>query len=500
MSQNSQSPQQMSLSLTSSLAENLNYLHATLQNCDDFVYRPFKTAAHSSGMLIYSNLMTDLNFISQTILPALYRLNEAPKLGFFSEAIRLALPFLPESTLTLWSDVIIHLTSGDTLILIEGVSEAFLVSTVKIEHRPIDRSETEPIIRGPQEAFTEPLNPNLAILRARLKNPNLKINLVKLGDESHTSVALVYLEGVIQAPLLEEIRNRLTGIKLRSVQESGFLSEFLVQNTYTPFPLVQSTERPDKVVAAVLEGRAVILTEGSPFAIIMPTTFWSFFQSPDDYFQHFMVGSVIRLIRYLSYILAATLPALYLSLTVFQPDMLPIRFIFSLSAARENVPIPTVIEILIMLIALDIFREAALRLPRTIGPAIGIVGALVLGESAVSAGIISPVMVIILALTAITTFAVPTEDLRSTVRIISYFLVLLSSVLGLYGFLLGVSAILLHASSLQSLGVPYLSPVTSLHWKEWNDVFIRPPWQILSHKKQSLEPQESLNTGKGKKQ
>ncbi|CAA7600467.1 Bacillus/Clostridium Ger spore germination protein [Acididesulfobacillus acetoxydans] len=475
--------------ITPSLEENLLYLHQMLQGCDDFVFRPFRTAADIPGMLVYSILSTDQNFLSQTVLPALYRLEMRPERGFFPEAIRDRLPFLPEKTFTGWPDALVALSGGSTLILLDGVAETFPAATAQVEHRGIERSETEPVIRGPQEAFTEALSPNLAIIRARMKNPDLKINLLKLGEKSHTDVALAYLEGEIQPALLAEIRKRLSGIKLPSVQESGFLTEFLARNSYTPFPLVQSTERPDKVIAAMLEGRGAVLVEGSPFALLLPTTFWHFFQSPDDYFQSFFVGTIIRWIRYLAYILAAALPALYLAFTVFQPDMLPLRFLFSLSAARENVPVPTVVEILIMLIALDIFREAALRLPRSIGPAIGIVGALVLGEAAVSAGIISPIMVIVLALTAISTFAIPTEDLRSTVRIFSYALVLFSSVLGLYGFLLGASAILLHACSLDSLGVPYFAPVATLHWREWQDVFVRAPWPVIGSKQQKIKAQ-----------
>ncbi|WP_407310257.1 spore germination protein [Desulfosporosinus sp. SB140] len=496
MSQRSQSSIQMGASVSPSLKENLTYLHEVLEDCDDFVFRPFTTAAESSGMLVYSSLAADLDFISQTILPSLYQLEVGAQRGLFPKATRLSLPFLPEKSFTLWSEILVPLMSGNTLILIDGVAETFLVMTAQIQHRAIERSETEPVIRGPQEAFTEPLFPNLAIIRARMKNPNLKIRIYKLGEESRTDVALIYLEGKIQPSLLNEVRNRLTNIKLPSVQESGFLTEFLAQKTYTPFPLIQSTERPDKVVAAIMEGRAAVFAEGSPFALLMPTTFWNYFQSPDDYFQHFMVGSIIRWIRYISYILAATLPALYLAFTVFQPDMVPLRFLFSLSASRINVPVPTVVEIIIMLAALDIFREAALRLPRTIGPAIGIVGALVLGEAAVSAGIISPIMVIVVALTAISTFAVPTEDLRSTVRLFSYLLVLLSSILGLYGFLLGGCTILLHASSLESLGVPYFSPVSSLHLKEWSDVFIRSPWLILRGKQQSIRPQDQDGASK----
>lgn len=482
-------PRSMPTALSPCLAENITTLKSLLQDCDDFIFREFETAAQVQGILVFSTLSADFKVITEVLLPKLYQLNLKPKDDLWAEAIRTVLPFLPEKPLTSWQEIITPLMGGDTLILLGGTQEGYVAATATLKHRVIERPDTEPVIRGPQEGFTEPLSPNLAVIRARMKNPQLKINMFKIGEDSHTNVALIYLEGAIQSQLLADIRSRLASIRMRSVQESGFLSEFIGQKTYTPFPLIQSSERPDKAIAAIVEGRAAILVEGSPFAILVPTTFWHFFQASDDYFQHYLVGSIIRWLRFVAYLLAATFPSLYLSFTVFHPEMLPLRFLFSLSSARENVPLPTILEITMMLAFLDVFREAALRLPRTVGPAIGIVGALILGDAAVSAGIISPIMVIVTALTAISTFAVPTEDLRATVRVFSYFLLFTSSLLGLYGFLLGASVILLHASSLDSLGVPYLSPIGTLHWQEWSDVLFRAPWKVLIHKQQSLTAQ-----------
>ena len=473
--------------LTSSLAENIGELKSLLRECDDFTYRPFTTASGTEGFIIYSYFIADTQFISQTILPNLFALNLPSEQLFWAKAITTQLPFLPESIYTQWQDITLEILSGNTLILLEGNKEAYIAVTAKIEARPIEKPDTENVIRGPLEGFAEKIGPNLAIIRSRFKDPKLKINKLILGQESRTTVALLYLEGVIQPEILEEIRKRLNSTNLRSVQESGFLVEFLSEDTWSPFPLIQSTERPDRTIAALIEGRAAILVEGSPFALLLPTVFWQFFQASDDYYQNYLIGSVIRLLRFMSYLIGISLPALYLIGTVFHPQLLPVRLLLSLTTARERVPIPTILEIVSMLIILDIFREATLRLPKTIGPAIGIVGALVMGEAAVSAGIISPIMVIVIALTAVATFATPSEDLRGTARMSSYFLVLVSSLLGLYGFLLGASAILLHVSSLESVGVPYLSPVSSFHWKEWNDIFVRAPWSTLSRKPQRMQ-------------
>ena len=476
-----------SQALSTSLSENIGELKNILQGCDDFKYRPLTTATDQEGFLVYSQILVDSQFISQTILPNLFNLHLPSQPGLWSKAITTQLPFLPESSYTQWEDITLQILTGNTLILLEGMNEAYIADTAKVGARPIGKPETEPVIRGPLEAFAEALGPNLAIIRSRFKDPHLKINQLILGQESRTAVALLYLDGIIETEVLDEICRRLTSINLRSVQESGFLLEFLSEDTWSPFPLIQSTERPDKTVAALTEGRAAILVDGSPFALLLPTVFWQHFQTADDYFQNYLVASFVRPLRYLAYLTAVALPSIYIIVTVFHPQLLPLRFLLSLTSARERVPIPTVMEVVGMLVVLDLFREATLRLPKTIGPAIGIVGALVMGDAAVSAGVISPIMVIIVAFTAVVTFAIPSEDLRGTARIFSYFLVLLSSLLGLYGFLLGAVTILLHLSSLESVGVPYLSPVSSFHWKEWSDVFIRAPWSNLRRKPQRLQ-------------
>lgn len=475
--------------LVSSLAENVQHLRELLQGCDDFVFRPFVTATNTQGMLVFTPLSIDSDLISQTILPSLYRLELPPQKALWLKALKIALPFLPEKSFSQWEDILMELMDGNTLVLLDGVNEGFMAATKKNAGRSIEKPLIEAVIRGPQEAFAEALNLNLAVMRCRIKNSKLKINRLTLGEDSKSNIALIYLEDTIQPELLTEIRNRLTSIKLPSAQESGFLIEFLTRNTYTPFPLIQSTERPDKVVAALLEGRATILVDGSPFALLLPSVFWHFFQSSDDYFQHFLLGSVIRILRYVAYFFAICLPGLYIAFTVFQPEMLPLRFLFTLSTARENVPFTTWVEAMTMLVILDIFREAVLRLPSTIGPAIGIVGALVMGEAAVSAGVISPLMVIILSFTAVATFAVPNEDIRGTARMFSYLILFLSASLGLYGLILGISAILLHLCSLESIGVPYTSPIATMHTKEWSDVLGRAPWHVLNRKPQRIKIQ-----------
>lgn len=473
------------------LTENISYLQAMFKDSDDIAYRPFQTAAGTEGMLVYSSMMVDNKFVTQTILPTLAALDISPLARDWAEAIPTRLLFLPNVSYTKWEDVLPLLLEGQTLVLLDGLPEAYLADTINIETRSVEKPETESVVRGPLEAFVEKLGANLGLVRSRLKTSDLKLKFYTLGEKTQTKVCLLYIDGVIKPEIIAEIKTSLSSIQLPSIQDSAYLIEFLTKRTLSPFPLVQSTERSDKVIAALLEGRAAILVDGTPFAILLPTVFWHFFQATEDYYLHVLIGSIVRAVRFVGFFLATSLPGVYVAITTFHPEMIPLRLLFSLSTARINVPMSTIAEVLIMFFVLDLFREATVRLPRSIGPAIGIVGALVMGEAAVSAGIISPIMVIILAITAVATFAVPTEDLRGAVRLFSYTLVFLSATLGLYGFLIGVSLILMHASSLECFGVPYLSPLATLHMKDWNDTFIRAPWHVLKKKRQSLDTQLS---------
>lgn len=475
--------------VTNSLDDNITYLKAVFQDSDDIVWYSFRTLAQQSGLLLYSAVTVDIQYISQTVLPQISLINRSPDANSRNSFADLL--SLTGQNSRDWKTIIPGIAAGQSLILVDGFSEGFLAETSDIQARRVDKPDTEALVRGPLEAFVERLPANLSLIRNRFKSSALKINYYTLGESSQTSVALVYIDQKADPEVLQEIRRRLTSTGLASIQDSAYLSEFLVKQTLTPFPLIQSTERPDKVVACLEHGQIAVLVDGSPFALMLPTIFLGFFQTPEDYYQHFLIGSIIRWLRLVGFWLGISLPSLYIAATLFHPEMVPLRLLFSLSAAREFVPISTIAEVLAMLLVLDLFREATLRLPRTIGQAIGIVGALVMGQAAVAAGAISPIMVIILALTAVATFAVPTEEMRGTVRILSYVLVACSGFLGLYGYLLGLSAIFLHVSSLESLGVPYLSSFGTVHTKEWNDVLVRAPWHVLKSKPQILESQES---------
>jgi spore germination protein len=287
----------------------------------------------------------------------------------------------------------------------------------------------------------------------------------------------VYIEDLVRPQVLREIEERLSYFKIDSVLESGTLEQMIETQWYSPFPQSQVTQRPDKVASAILEGRVAIVVDNTPFVLLLPTTMNCFFQSSEDYYQRWYVMSFVRILRYCAAFLSFAIPGFYIALTTFHPSMIPTPLIFSIAAAREGVPFPALVEVLIMEIAFELLREAGVRLPAPIGNTIGIVGGLIVGQAVVQANLVSPIIVIIVALTAISSFAIPSYSLTSAFRMIKYLIIILSSFLGFLGFWLGILIVLTHLVSLKSMDIPYLSPYVAreVNNQDLKDSLIRMP-------------------------
>ena len=289
----------------------------------------------------------------------------------------------------------------------------------------------------------------------------------------------MYIDGLAHPPMVQEMLARLEKINVDSILESGYIEQLIQDRRWSPFPQIQNTERPDKVVANLLEGKVSILVDGTPFALIAPAVFSQFYQSPEDYYERFYIATLLRFIRIISITIALLLPSLYIAFSSFHPEMIPSRLVIAMAAGRSTVPFPSLVEALFMELAIEILREASVRLPGPIGPTIGIVGALVVGEAAVSAGLVSPVMVIIVAVTTIGSFASPSYSAAIAIRMLRFPVMLLAGMFGLYGIMLFLIVILIHLSSLKSFGVPYMSPLSPLNLKGMKDLFIRAPHHLL---------------------
>ncbi|MBD3920864.1 spore germination protein [Paenibacillus sp. PR3] len=368
---------------------------------------------------------------------------------------------------------------GSSVILVEGSLKAILIDTTGGESRSVEEPTSQTVVRGPKEGFTENLRTNTALVRRIIKSPKLRFDYKVIGRETRTNIAVVYLQGIAQDDVVQEVHRRIDQIEIDAILESGYIEEFIQDKAFTPFPLIQNTERPDAACAGILEGQVVIMVSGTPFVLIAPVTFVKFFQSSEDYYQRYDISTFLRFIRVASFFISMLLPSLYIAITTFHQEMLPTPLLISLAAQREGVPFPALVEAFLMEITFEILREAGVRMPRIIGPAISIVGALVLGQAAVQAGLVSAAMVIVVSFTAIASFVIPAVNMGSAARLIRFALMILGGSFGLFGIMSGLMVLLAHMSGLRSFGKPYLLPFSPLIVSNLKDTFIRVPWWAM---------------------
>ena len=338
--------------------------------------------------------------------------------------------------------------------------------------------ETEAVVRGPRDGFVETIRFNTVLIRRRIRDTKLKVEMTTVGTRSRTDIAIMYMEDIVQESLVEEVRTRLKKYTIDGVFDSGYIEQLIEDSWKSPFPQTQATERPDKVASSLMEGKVAIVVDNSPFVIVVPTTLNSFYQASEDYYQRWQIMSFTRILRYIVSFLSFALPGVYLAILNFHPAMLPTSLAVSLAASRQGIALPSVLEIIIMETAFELLREAGIRLPGPVGHAIGVVGGIVIGQAAVDAKLISPMIVIIVAITAIATFAIPDYGLTAAYRLLRYIFIIICAMFGLYGFLIGLIWLLAHLSSLESFGTPFFAPYTAGDrngYRDFRDTMIRFP-------------------------
>ncbi|MBB6731189.1 spore germination protein [Cohnella zeiphila] len=378
------------------------------------------------------------------------------------------------------------LFSGYSIVLLDGVEKALGVDTIRLNARPVEEPNVQSVVRGPREGFTEVLTWNTSMLRRKIKNPNLWIESRVLGVQTGTMIAIAYVKGIVSEDVLKEVYARLDKIDIDGIFESNYIEEYIQDKQFTTFPTVFNTERPDVVAAQLLEGRVAILVDGTPFALVVPALFTQFFQSPEDYYQRSDFGTLIRMLRFLAFFLAILTPSLYIAVTTFQHELLPTTLLFNLASQREGVPFPAFLEALIMEVTFEILREASVRMPKTIGQSISIVGTLVIGQAAVEAGLVTAGMVIVVSITAISNFVMPAFNMGISARIQRFSLMALGASFGLYGVFLGIILLVVRLCSLKSFGVPYLSPFAPTRYGDQKDSLFRFPFPWMSRRPLSI--------------
>lgn len=339
-------------------------------------------------------------------------------------------------------------------------------------------------MQGPRESTVENLQKNLGLLRLRLKTPKFKIELMSGGGDTNTTVAFGYLEGKVDNEMLAEFKKRMELIKTVDVLETSYIEQLIEDSSYSPFPQHRYTERTDMAVAALLNGKIVVLVQGTGGMLICPGMFTEFFQSSEDYYQRTVISTMIRWLRIIAFIIALSLPSVYIALSTFHPELIPTVLLLAVLNAREGLPLPAFFEALLMEFFFELMREAGVRLPRTVGSAVSIVGALVIGDAAISAGIASPIMVIVVALTGIASFSIPQYGIAIALRILRFPLMISAALLGGFGMMICFLFILLHLCKLRSLGQPYMAPLAPFRLVELRDVLMRIPLKRLLQKPQ----------------
>lgn len=391
--------------------------------------------------------------------------------------------------------IINQILTGSTIIFIENSNIALAANTKGWETRGVNQPENQLVLRGPREGFTENIRTNTSLIRRIVKTSKLRLEQVTVGTLTETTIGIMYIEGLAHKKIVDEVKKRLSDIESDALLGSGFIGDLIQDSPWSFFPQVSYTERPDTASGQLLEGKVIIIVDGSPFVVTVPVTFWMFLHSADDYYLEWQLSSLLRMLRMFTYFISLTLPSLYVAVTTFNTELLPTTLLVSLASQREGIPFPAFIEALIMEITFEILREAGVRMPRAIGQAVSIVGALVLGTAAVEAGIVSPAMVIIVSMTAISSFTAPYLELANTARILRFFLLVLAASFGLFGILFGLMAIGIHLTSLRSFGIPYMEGIAPFNFSDQKDLLIRVPWFDMKKRPRLFAQQNPVRQG-----
>jgi spore germination protein KA len=486
------------LVMTNDLEENIDFINQSLGKSDDLIVRRFRIGRDKKieAGILYLDGMVNSEFINEFIMKSLMIDLDGWDHESPSEIHTQLRNLISFHGLTVneigetnkFARMIQSILAGDTVLLVDHLDKAFLVNTKGMPSRGVEEPKTESVVRGPRDGFTEALRTNSAQIRKRLKDPDLRVVNMVVGKRTNTTVNLVYIEGIADLNVVKEIKHRIQAIETDGILESGYIEQYIEDHHWSPFPQIQNTERPDKVVANILEGKVAIVVDGTPFVLIAPAIFNQFYHSPEDYYERVYIGTFIRFIRIISMIMALLLPSLYIAFSSFHPEMIPSRLVIAMAAGRSTVPFPSIVEALLMEISIEILREASVRLPGPIGPTIGIVGALVVGEAAVQAGIVSPIMVIIVAMTTIGSFASPSYSAAIALRMLRFPMMIAAAVLGLYGIMMLIILIFIHLCSMKSFGVSYMAPFAPSQWVDMKDTLARPPFFWMRKRPEFFNP------------
>lgn len=386
--------------------------------------------------------------------------------------------------------IVQYVCNGETLVILSSANQMVRLISPEFVHRTPDEPDNEQILRGSHEGLVEHFDTNMSLIRKRIKNNQLVVKKIYIGKETKSAVYYLYVNDIVDKEALHTVEKRLQSIELDLFYSVGQLNDHLDDHLWSPFPQLLNTERPDRVAANVLEGKIAIMTEISPTALIGPVTFFSFYQSPDDFNSRVLIGTFYRMLRIFSLIAAVFFPSFYIAIVSFHFEVIPLELANKVKMDINQIPYRPFIEAMIMQLTIELIREASVRLPKSIGQTIGIVGGLVIGESIVDAGLVSNVMVIVVAFTAISSFIVPSVELNTSIRVIGFPFMTLASLFGFFGIMIGTFLLVIHLLNLRSLNQPYFAPIIPFQPKEIKKIFIREPYYRAQKQATSFSPQK----------
>ena len=487
-------------SLSKALENNIANIKELFKDDDTLIIRRFENEENKDikFCILFTDGMISSSQLNDSIIkPILLCKTINSKTSILDSVMNHVLSSHSVKKVTEVTDIVDTLVRGNTLLLAEGAEEALSIDSKGWQTRAISEPEAERVMRGSREGFTESLLMNLSMLRRKLATNNLKFKMRVLGKESKTKICICYIEGIADKRILDELNKRLDKIDIDRITRSGTIVEFIRDFPFSPFKTIGGTERPDVVAGKLLEGRIAIFMDGTPFILTLPFVFIEYFQSSEDYYMNFYYSSTNRILRILSFLITISIPALYVALTTFHQEIIPTSFIKSIAAARQGVPFPTVIEVVFLLLAFELLRETGTRMPSFSGTAISVVGGLVLGSAAVEARIVSAPAVIVVALTSVTGMTTP--KLKGPIITLRVALLLLSAFIGFFGYLFGLTGLLIHLFQMRSYSVPYMLNITNFKLDDMKDTIVRVPWNFLRFRSKLIVSNNLVRNNSGGK-
>ncbi|MFD1781209.1 spore germination protein [Fredinandcohnia salidurans] len=432
----------------------LKKIYSIPENNDVKIHNFTIGGLNKKAALLFISTITDIDMISNHILEPLLN-NESPL-----KEVQSIVQVQSFTEVKQIKEVINGANQGNTILLIDGEQKGYIIGTSDFQSRSVEKAESEVVLKGPKEAFNEKADTNISLIRKKIRNENLIVEHLTISERSNNELYILYIKDLTNEKMIKNVKERVSALDVDAIQNLSLLEQYIEERPKSIFPSILYTERPDRATSFLEDGYVALLMNNSPAALIVPATFWSFIHNPEDHYLRFIYGNFIRMLRVFSLFITLFASAIYVSVTNYHSEMVPTDLLLAISATREKVPFPSLIEIIMMEIAFELIREAGLRVPNPIGPTIGIVGALILGQAAVQANIVSPIVVIVVALGGLCSFTLSDVSMNFAIRIIRFGFILSAGFFGIYGMTALFTVGLFYMVSIKTFGVPYLSPMT----------------------------------------